>query len=504
MEKNIIEIKNMTKLFPGVIANKDINLEIQNGEIHAIVGENGAGKSTLMNVLFGLYTPTMGEIFIKGEKTEFSSPMQATEKGIGMVHQHFMLIQSFTVLQNIILGIEPSKGLKIDYKKAKEKIKKISEEYGLEIDLSAKIKDISVPMQQRVEIIKVLYRNAEIIIFDEPTAVLTPKEIDEFCELVFELQKMGKTIVFISHKLTEVMRVSDRITVMRRGEIVDTLFTENTNESELAHKMVGHHVELGGGKREKIAKTPPVLCINNLSYFENNIQRLNNVNLTVRSGEIMGIAGIDGNGQQELIDIISGKTKYKDGSVKFNEVEVSNLSIKEIKDYGLSVVFEDRHRDGLIMEYSVEDNLILGYGERYVKNKLFLDSAKIKKNASKMCNRFDIRCVSPNVAISTLSGGNQQKAILAREISSNPLMIMVVQPTRGLDMGAIEFVHNKLVQLRNEGLAVLFFSLELDELLQISDRIAVIYAGEILKVLNNTNLNKNIVGDYMLGIKNNV
>lgn len=501
-DTNIIEVRNVSKIFPGVVANKDINLEIRQGEVHSIVGENGAGKSTLMNCIFGLISPTAGEIKIRGKLLESASPHNSISFGLGMVHQHFMLIQNFSVLRNIILGLEPGNTLKIDYQKAREEVLEISQLYGLKIDPDALVSDISVPMQQRVEIIKVLWRKAEIIIFDEPTAVLTPQQIDDFCILVAKLKQQGKTTLFISHKLSEVMRISDRITIMRGGEIVATKEVSDTNESDLAYQMVGHSVQLGGGERKTIQSDKPILEIKNLNYSSRKIPKLKNLTLTLMPGEILGVAGVDGNGKDELVHIICGKRKADSGSISFAGKEIKGQSVKQMKEMGVSVVYEDRHRDGLVMNFTVRENLILGYQteKKYTKWKYFLSLRKINAETQAMQKTFDIRSASLDVLVSTLSGGNQQKVILAREVQADPIMLMTVQPTRGLDMGAIEFVHSRLVEQRNAGRGVLFFSLELDEILQISDRIAVIFNGEIIKILENKNLSKTKVGRYMLGI----
>ncbi len=500
---NIVKLDKITKVFPGgVVANKDITLEIREGEIHSIAGENGAGKSTLMSILFGLYPQTSGSIEINGEKVKFSSSKEAIAKGLGMVHQHFMLIPKFTVTQNIILGMDLGNKFKIDYKKAEAEIKELSDKYGLNIDPSAKVSDISVPMQQRVEILKVLYRQANVLIFDEPTAVLTPQEIDEFCAIMEKLREQGKTIIFISHKLAEVMRVSDRISVIRLGKVIDTLNKEDTNENDLATLMVGREVVLGGGDRTKIENSKTLLQINNLTYKKDGVSKLHDLSLSVNEGEIIGVAGVDGNGQEELVNIICGKVRKEDGSIQFCGEDISKSSIKEIKSRGLATIFEDRHKDGLVLQNSIKENMIMGYEERpqFTSKGLFINYKALKKNAEELKERFDIRCSTVDAAAGTLSGGNQQKIIIAREVTADPKLIMAVQPTRGLDMGAIQFVHEALVGERNKGKGVLLFSLELDEILQLSDKIAVIFKGEIVKVIENKNVTKEILGALMLGI----
>ncbi|MDE7333260.1 MAG: ABC transporter ATP-binding protein [Lachnospiraceae bacterium] len=504
MEKEkIIELKNVSKVFPnGVIANRNISFDIEKGEVHAIVGENGAGKSTLMNTIFGLYTPSSGEILLRGRPMKISTPSDAISQGIGMVHQHFMLIQSFTVLQNIILGAEVGNKAKINYKKARKEVMALSESFGLRIDPDTLVMDISVAMQQRVEILKVLWRKAEIIIFDEPTAVLTPQEIDEFCDMVLRLKKQGKTIIFISHKLAEVMKVSDRITIIRRGEVITTKNVDEVDEKKLAVLMVGHQITLGGGEKKVIESSEKILEVEGLAYAENGVNKLNGVSFTLSPGEIVGVAGVDGNGQDELVDIICGKKKPDSGKVEFMGRDITKNTIGEIRDMGLATVFEDRHKDGLVLSFPLKDNLILGYQARdkYLKYKVFRNEKAISEDAEILKERFDVRCSSMEVPAGTLSGGNQQKLVIARETNFSPKMLMTVQPTRGLDMGAIEYVHNKLVEHRNEGNGVLMFSLELDEILQVSDRILVIFDGKIVADLPNKNVTKREIGNYMLGV----
>lgn len=498
-----IELRNITKVFPAVVANDDVSFSVRRGDIHAIVGENGAGKSTLMNIMYGLQRPTSGQILLNGEPVEIDTSTKALQLGLGMVHQHFMLIKDFTVLQNIILGSEINKGAVVDYAEARKQVVALSEAFDLRIEPDKLVRDISVPMQQRVEILKVLWRKAEIIIFDEPTAVLTPQEIDEFCEIALRLKEQGKTILFISHKLNEVMRISDRVTVMRLGKVVCTKDIKDTDEKDLAHLMVGRDIELGGGNRSEVSTERKVLDIKNVDVTVGGVKKLDNIDLEVYPGEILGVIGIDGNGQDELVDSVCGKLKIDGGEILLNGESIVGKSIKAIKDAGLSTVYEDRHKDGLVLNFSVQENLILGYQDRpkfLKKAKAFQDHKAILENAKKLKEDFDIRCGSFEVFAGTLSGGNQQKLILAREVSADPKLLMVVQPTRGLDMGAIEFVHNKVVEQRNAGCGVLLFTLELDEVLQLADRIAVIHNGKIIKTLPNKNLTKQQIGRYMLGV----
>lgn len=498
-----IELKNITKAFPAIIANDNVSFSVHRGDIHAIVGENGAGKSTLMNILYGLLQPTSGQIFLEGKEVEINTSTHAIELGLGMVHQHFMLIKNFTVLQNIILGSEVKKGAVIDYDEARRRVLELSHTYNLQIDPDKKIKDISVPMQQRVEILKILWRKASIIIFDEPTAVLTPQEIDEFCEIAWRLKSQGKTILFISHKLNEVMRISDRVTVMRLGKVICTKETAQTNVSDLAQLMVGRNIVLGGGKRVEVNASGEMLSVKNLSVTVNGVKKLDGIELNVRPGEILGVIGVDGNGQKELVNTICGKQKADSGEIWLSGQNIIGQSIKKIKKSGLSTVYEDRLQDGLVLNYSVKDNLVLGYQDepRFLKKMpVFVNKRAVEANAVKLQKDFDIRCGSLDSFAGTLSGGNQQKLILAREVSAEPKLLMVVQPTRGLDMGAIEFVHNKVVEQRNAGCGVLLFTLELDEALQLADRLAVIHNGKIVKTLPNKNLTKQQVGRYMLGV----
>ncbi|MDQ6420710.1 ABC transporter ATP-binding protein [Paenibacillus sp. LHD-117] len=477
----VVQLKGITKRFPGLVANDSINFELKKGEIHALLGENGAGKSTLMNILFGLYQPDEGEIWINGERTVIDGASKAIELGIGMVHQHFKLVQPFTVAENIVLGDEPKKGMTIDYKLANQKVKDISERYGLKVDPQVRIQNITVGMQQRVEILKTLYRGAEIVIFDEPTAVLTVQEIEELIEIIRNLAAEGKSIIIITHKLKEVMALANTVTVIRRGKVVRTLPTTGTNERQLAELMVGRDVTF---EVEKTKAEPGevVLDVNDLRMKgDQSKPALDGTTFQVRAGEILGIAGVDGNGQSELIYAITGMRKVQEGSVKLNGTDVTNRSPREISTAGVGHIPEDRHKHGLVLDFSVSENMILG---TYFKPEFgrygFVDFGAMDKLASELVTEFDVRLSGIHTEARALSGGNQQKAIIGRELHKNPDLLIAVQPTRGLDIGAIEFVHKRLVEARNQGKAILLVSFELDELYALSDRIAVMYEGKMV------------------------
>lgn len=497
-----IQLKNVTKRFPGIVANDHITIDVEKGEIHTLAGENGAGKSTLMNILYGLYQPDEGEILINGMPVRFKSSKDAISHKIGMVHQHFVLIPKLTVAENIVVGREPGSPLVVDRKGAEKRIGELSEKYGLKIDPHAKVADLTVPEQQRVEILKILYREAEILIFDEPTAVLTPQEIDEFCEILLGLKKSGKTILFISHKMAEVMKISDHITVIRRGKVIGTVGIRETSVDELTHMMVGRDVDLTRKARREFKEQTPLLTLNNLSYTVNRtVKKLDHISLELKSGEILGIAGVDGNGQEELVQAICGQLKPDEGEILLKGRDISKDSIRARKEGGIGLVPEDRHRDGLVMEYSVADNLVLGlhYREPYAHRRTWLDFREIHKNAEKLREDFDIRCANVDVKAGTLSGGNQQKIIIAREASRDPDIFVAVQPTRGLDIGAIEFVRKTLLEQRDQGKGILLFSLELDEILTLSDRIAVIFKGKIVDVVDADQVSRQELGLMMTG-----
>ncbi|HGR3068530.1 TPA: ABC transporter ATP-binding protein [Streptococcus pneumoniae] len=498
--ENVIEMRDITKVFGGFVANDKINLHLRKGEIHALLGENGAGKSTLMNMLAGLLEPTSGEIAVNGQVVNLDSPSKAASLGIGMVHQHFMLVEAFTVAENIILSSELTKNGVLDIAGASKEIKALSERYGLAVDPSAKVADISVGAQQRVEILKTLYRGADILIFDEPTAVLTPSEIDELMAIMKNLVKEGKSIILITHKLDEIRAVSDRVTVIRRGKSIETVEIAGATNADLAEMMVGRSVSF---KTEKQASKPKevVLSIKDLVVNENRgVPAVKNLSLDVRAGEIVGIAGIDGNGQSELIQAITGLRKVESGSIELKGDSIVGLHPRQITELSVGHVPEDRHRDGLILEMMISENIALQtyYKEPHSKNGI-LNYSNITSYAKKLMEEFDVRAASELVPAAALSGGNQQKAIIAREIDRDPDLLIVSQPTRGLDVGAIEYIHKRLIEERDNGKAVLVVSFELDEILNVSDRIAVIHDGKIQGIVSPETTNKQGLGVLMAG-----
>lgn len=498
--ENVIEMRDITKVFGEFVANDKINLHLRKGEIHALLGENGAGKSTLMNMLAGLLEPTSGEIVVNGQVVNLDSPSKAASLGIGMVHQHFMLVEAFTVAENIILGSELTKNGVLDIAGASKEIKALSERYGLAVDPSAKVADISVGAQQRVEILKTLYRGADILIFDEPTAVLTPSEIDELMAIMKNLVKEGKSIILITHKLDEIRAVSDRVTVIRRGKSIETVEIAGATNADLAEMMVGRSVSF---KTEKQASQPKevVLSIKDLVVNENRgVPAVKNLSLDVHAGEIVGIAGIDGNGQSELIQAITGLRKVESGSIELKGDSIVGLHPRQITELSVGHVPEDRHRDGLILEMMISENIALQtyYKEPHSKNGI-LNYSNITSYAKKLMEEFDVRAASEIVPAAALSGGNQQKAIIAREIDRDPDLLIVSQPTRGLDVGAIEYIHKRLIEERDNGKAVLVVSFELDEILNVSDRIAVIHDGKIQGIVSPETTNKQELGVLMAG-----
>ena len=499
-----IEMLNITKRFPGIIANDNITLQLRRGEIHALLGENGAGKSTLMSVLFGLYQPEEGTIKKDGKVVSIKDPNDATALGIGMVHQHFKLVECFTVLDNIIMGVEPTKMGFLQKKEARRKVMELSERYGLHVDPDAKIEDITVGMQQRTEILKMLYRDNEILIFDEPTAVLTPQEIDELMQIMRNLAAEGKSILFISHKLAEIMAVSDRCSVLRKGKYIGTVNTKDTTAQELSAMMVGRNVNFHVEKEDK-EPGKVILKVENMtvaSHLHKN-NAVKNVSLEVRAGEIVCLAGIDGNGQTEFVYGLTGLEPLVSGKITLNGKDITNAPIRERSISGVSHIPEDRHKHGLVLDYSLEDNIVL---QRYFEPEFtkagFLRRKNIREYADQLIEQYDIRSGQGPVTIArSMSGGNQQKAIVAREIDRDPQLLIAVQPTRGLDVGAIEYIHKQIVAARDAGKAVLLVSLEMDEVLDVSDRILVMYEGEIVGELNPKKTTAEEMGLYMAGAK---
>ncbi|MEK4711233.1 ABC transporter ATP-binding protein [Sporosarcina sp. FSL K6-1540] len=496
----VIEMLNIRKEFGNFVANDDITLQLEKGEIHALLGENGAGKSTLMNVLFGLYQPEGGEIRVRGTATAITDPNVANRLGIGMVHQHFMLVENLTVTENIILGNEPKKMGMINVKDAAKKVAEISQLYGLDVDPYAKIEDISVGMQQRVEILKTLYRGAEILIFDEPTASLTPQEITELISIMKKLIEEGKSIIIITHKLQEIMDVSDRVTVIRKGKGIGTVITSETNPEELATLMVGRQVTF---KTEKGPSYPAeeVLHVENLVVEDyRGIPKVKGLNLSVRKGEIVGIAGIDGNGQSELIEAIAGLRKVKSGKIFIDSKDVTGKKPREITESGLGHIPQDRHKHGLVLDFTVGYNVALQtYYKEPLSKKGIMNYKLVSKKAKEIIDMFDVRTQGEHELVRSLSGGNQQKLIIGREVDRNPELLIAALPTRGLDVGAIEFIHKKLIEQRDNGKAVLLISFELDEVMNVSDRIAVIYDGEIVDTVIPTETTEQQLGLLMAG-----
>ncbi len=498
----VIEMLGITKEFPGIKANDDITLQLRRGEIHALLGENGAGKSTLMSVLFGLYQPEQGIIKKDGKEVKITSPNDATALGIGMVHQHFKLVECFTVLDNIILGAETTKLGFIKKKEARSRVVELSEKYGLNVDPDATIDEITVGMQQRTEILKMLYRDNEILIFDEPTAVLTPQEIDELMEIMRNLAKEGKSILFITHKLNEIMAVADRCTVLRKGKYIGIVDVKNTTKEELSEMMVGRPVQL------KIDKNDPdtrdvVLKVENLSVQSKTHKKdaVKDVSFEVRAGEIVCIAGIDGNGQTELVHALTGLEKPIKGCVIFNDEDVSHKNIRYKNSHGMSHIPEDRHKHGLVLDYTLEQNMVLQrYWEKDFQKAGFIKFKEVREYSDYLIDKFDVRSGQGSITTArSMSGGNQQKAIVARELDRNHKLLIAVQPTRGLDVGAIEYIHKEIVRDRDNGAAVLLVSLELDEVMNLSDRILVMYEGEIVAELDPKTTTVQELGLYMAG-----
>ena len=502
MNQYIIEMLGIQKVFPGVVANDDVTLQLKKGEIHALLGENGAGKSTLMGVLFGLYQPEAGQILKNGKPVRIHNPNDANAEGIGMVHQHFKLVEVFSVLDNIMLGAEETRHGVLQKKLARDKAQALSEKYKLQVDLDASVEDISVGMQQRVEILKMLYRDNDILIFDEPTAVLTPQEIEELMQTMRSFAAEGKSILFITHKLNEIKAVADRCTVLRKGKCVGTVDVKDTTIDQLAEMMVGRKVNFNV---EKAPANPKgiILRVNNLSLSTSasGKHQLHNISFNVRQGEIVGIAGIEGNGQSELVYALTGLLKPTHGSILFGEKDITKFSIRERNDLGIAHIPEDRHRYGLVLDYSLAENLVLKsyYMPQFSQNG-FLRFPQIQEHADNLIQHFDIRAgQGSDTPARSMSGGNQQKAIIARELSLSPDLLIAVQPTRGLDVGAIEYIQKQLIAARDAGRAVLLISLELEEIMNISDRILVMYEGKIVTEVDGPGAVRQELGLYMAG-----
>ena len=502
----IIEMLDIVKNFPGVRANDKVTLQVEQGSVHALLGENGAGKSTLMSILFGLYEPDGGIIKVRGKEVRIADPNAANALGIGMVHQHFKLVHNFTVTENIILGLEPRRGLTIDRRKAAARVRELSELYGLNVDPEAKIEDISVGMQQRVEILKMLYRDAEILIFDEPTAVLTPQEIHELMQIMRRLVGEGKTVLLITHKLKEIKAVARTCTVLRRGRLVATVGVAETSEESMAEMMVGRevsfHVDKAPAQPGEVVLSVESLNVRNAK----GLLGVKNISLELRAGEILGLCGIDGNGQTELVRAITGLAEIESGKVLLKGRDLAGLPIRERLDLGLGHIPEDRHKHGLVLDFRLDENFVVhSYRCRPFSRYGVMDYAAVKANAERLIGEFDVRCGQGGATPTrSMSGGNQQKAIVAREIDRSPEAFIIAQPTRGLDVGAIEYIHKRIVAERDKGKAILLVSLELDEILDISDRIAVIYNGEIVGLVKASETDENELGLMMSGSKRKV
>ncbi|MCT4542462.1 MAG: ABC transporter ATP-binding protein [Vallitalea sp.] len=504
MKNELLKMENITKVYPsGIVANDGVDFSIREGEIHAICGENGAGKSTLMKILFGLHTPEEGTIALKGEEIHITSPTVAIEYGIGMVHQHFMLVPSLTVAENMVLGVEPKKGLFLNMNKAIEITRKLSEKYNLHVDPKAKVEDIPVGIKQKVEILKALLRGAKILILDEPTAVLTPQETKELFNQLKLLRDKGHTIIFISHKLNEVKELCDRITVMRNGKIMGVYNTGDVTEEDISRLMVGRDVVLRVEKDKAIPKET-ILNVNNLMYVnEVGKKALKGISFSVRKGEILGVAGVEGNGQKELVESITGLELPTSGSIKIDDNEIIGKSIKEIRRIGTSHISEDRMTYGVAGDLSIENNIISNkYDTEQFNGRLILKSKKIKQKAKDLVKQYKVKCNSPDQKVRMLSGGNIQKVVVAREFSGNPKLIIANQPTRGIDVGATEFIRKRLVELRDEDSAILLISADLNEVMELSDSLIVVYDGEIVAYFEDTTkITEEELGLYMLGIK---
>ena len=505
--KPIIELRHITKRFPGIVANDDVSLTIQKGEIFALLGENGAGKSTLMSILFGMYEPDEGEIFIRGEKVRIASPSHATKLNIGMVHQHFKLVENFTVTENIVLGMEPQKRIAgifptVDIKGTNQKIAELSKRYGLEVEPTAKIEDLSVSIQQRVEILKMLYREAEIMIFDEPTAMLTPQEIESLLQVIRNLRDAGKTIILITHKLEEIKQVADRCAVLCRGKLVSECDVATTSTHDMAYMMVGREVS-EEMEKEPVSPGEEVLRVENLTVKNSaGFPVVKDVSFSIHEGEIFAVAGVSGNGQEELADAIAGMVKAAGGKIYLAGQDITQMPIRKRNEFGVAYIPADRHATGMVMDFTLSENLLL---KNYYKPPYcvhgWLKRDRFDKKSSELIEKYDIRCGQGcDTIVRSMSGGNQQKAIIAREIDQNAKVILFVQPTRGLDIGAIENIHRQILEQRSKGKAILLISLELEEVMKLADTIVVIYSGELLKTAPAESLTVNQVGNYMMGV----
>jgi simple sugar transport system ATP-binding protein len=498
-------MEEITKVFPGVVANDAVSFDLQAGEVHAMVGENGAGKTTLMKILYGLYKPDSGAVLINEKQVEIRNPKEAIHLGIGMVHQHFMLIPPFTVLENIVLGEETHRAGVLQMEEPEQKVTRIMEMNNLLVDLSARVEDIPVGLQQRVEILKILYRGAEILVFDEPTAVLTPQEVGELFKTFKEMKRQGKGIIFISHKLDEVLEIADRITVIRRGRVIETLPRKGATKPQIAELMVGKPVFLEVEK-ESLEAGDVVLELKNVCMSSDKGQRvLDSINLVVREGEIYGIAGVEGNGQTELVQAIATRLRLDSGEILLQGTDIADWDVRVRREKGIGHIPEDRHRYGLLLPFSLADNISLGkhHLPPFVKRLQIIDSMKIRAYARKTIDEYDIRTPSELTTANALSGGNQQKVIIAREMSFEPKLLLAAQPTRGVDVGATEFIYRQLIRARGTGKAVLLVSADLDEILSLSDRIGVMYKGRIIREFRREETTKEMVGLYMTGEKGN-
>lgn len=502
----ILELKDIKKVYDnGVVANKGISIGFREGEIHAIVGENGAGKSTLMKIIFGLEKPTQGAIYYKGKEMNFTSPLDSIAVGIGMVHQHFMLVPSFTVLQNIVLGDEPTKFSFINSKASKKKAEELAKQYNFQLSMDEKVSDLSVGMKQKVEILKLLYKGAKVLILDEPTAVLTPQETEQLFVELKKFKENGHTIIFISHKLGEVKQISDRISVIRKGELISTHNTRDVDTETISELMIGRKVEYEYSDIKKVIKSKEVaLTIDNITYTQNGIPLLKDLSLKAKTGEILGVVGVEGNGQSELVDVLFGYKRAEKGRILIQDMEISNFKIKEIRERAkVAYIPEDRMRQGIAASASIKENIIASYYDREELNHKFMMNHKaITKVSDQLVKDFNVLCQSSDTEIQSLSGGNIQKVVVAREYYANPEFLIAEQPTRGVDIGSARFIHEKLIELRNKNKSILLFSADLGEALAVSDKIIVMYSGEIVAYFDNlADLTEKELGFYMLGVK---